>query len=210
VGSDGKTYDQPMARMSERSVAVYVMGDFHIDRIPFTTRSLPFNWDIEGNLGYRYIRTKVHGIGQMSFQSITKNVNFDPANPNAPAGINDVTVTTDTAVDASTHDFLPIYNLALWVVPDRLVLRYNRARTVARPPVTYLLPQGLCRYVDAKIQYRITPQIDVFVEGRNLNNAATSNSQGTYVPFENGTPRILDYSYAGRRIMVGADFRFGG
>jgi TonB-dependent receptor len=428
VGSDGKTYDQPMARMSERSEAVYVMGDFHVDHIPFTTRSLPFGWDLEGNLGYRYIRTKVHGIGQMSFQSITKNANYDPANPGAPAGINDVTVTTNTAVDATTHDFLPIYNLALWVVPDQLVLRYNRARTVARPPVTYLLPQGACRYderladdatqtctskignpalqaqknlnqnwsaeyypskdtmfslsyfkqqgkvgpaivqtasgtlgmaitdpttgqplaelpfsystyqngvpttrtgwefnsktaftflpwrlrylgldanytklgsvtstqnivdlltgtpmpplreskfqynwalwyddgrlmarvavqgvasyfaniagwtgtgvnnypnasgntrppaynpgspnfrdatryVDAKIQYRITPQIDVFVEGRNLNNAATSNSQGTYVPFSNGTPSILDYSYAGRRIMVGADFRFGG
>ena len=428
VGSDGKTYDQPIARMSERSEAVYVMGDFHVDHIPFTTRSLPFGWDLEGNLGYRYIRTKVHGIGQMSFQSITKNANFDPANPGAAAGINDVTVTTNTAVDATTHDFLPIYNLALWVVPDQLVLRYNRARTVARPPVTYLLPQGLCRYderladddtqrctskignpalqaqknlnqnwsaeyypskdtmfslsyfkqqgvigpalvqtangtlgmsltdpttgqvlsnlpfsfstyqngvpttrtgwefntktaftflpwrlrylgfdgnytklgsvtstqnivdlltgtpmpplreskfqynwalwyddgrlsarvavqgvasyfaniagwtgtavnnypnasgnarppaynpgspnfkdatryVDAKIQYRITPQIDVFVEGRNLNNAATSNSQGGYVPFSNGTPSILDYSYAGRRIMVGADFRFGG
>jgi hypothetical protein len=66
------------------------------------------------------------------------------------------------------------------------------------------------RYVDAKIQYRITPEFDVFIEGRNLNNAATSNSQGSYVPFSNGTPSILDYSYAGRRIMVGADFRFGG
>lgn len=428
VGSDGKTYDQPMTRMSERSQALYVMGDFRIDHIPFTSRELPFGWDIEGNLGYRYIRTKVHGIGQMSFQSITKNANYDPANPGAPGGINDVTVTTNTAVDATTHDFLPIYNLAMWVVPDQLVVRYNRARTVARPPVTYLLPQGLCRYderladdatqtctskignpalqaqknlnqnwsaeyypskdtmfslsyfkqqgiigpaivqtssgtlgmsltdpttgqrlaglpfsfstyqngvpttrtgwefntktaftflpwrlrylgfdgnytklgsvtstqnivdlltgtpmpplreskfqynwalwyddgrlsarvavqgvasyfaniagwtgtgvnnypnasgntrppaynpgspnfrdatryVDAKIQYRITPQLDVFVEGRNLNNAATSNSQGTYVPFSNGTPSILDYSYAGRRIMVGADFRFGG
>ena len=428
VGSDGKTYDQPMTRMSERSQALYVMGDFRIDHIPFTSRELPFGWDIEGNLGYRYIRTKVHGIGQMSFQSITKNANYDPANPGAPGGINDVTVTTNTAVDATTHDFLPIYNLAMWVVPDQLVVRYNRARTVARPPVTYLLPQGLCRYderladdatqtctskignpalqaqknlnqnwsaeyypskdtmfslsyfkqqgiigpaivqtssgtlgmsltdpttgqrlaelpfsfstyqngvpttrtgwefntktaftflpwrlrylgfdgnytklgsvtstqnivdlltgtpmpplreskfqynwalwyddgrlsarvavqgvasyfaniagwtgtgvnnypnasgntrppaynpgspnfrdatryVDAKIQYRVTPQLDVFVEGRNLNNAATSNSQGTYVPFSNGTPSILDYSYAGRRIMVGADFRFGG
>jgi hypothetical protein len=50
----------------------------------------------------------------------------------------------------------------------------------------------------------------VFLEGRNLNNAAISNSQGSYVPFANGTPSILDYSYAGRRIMTGANFRFGG
>jgi TonB-dependent receptor len=428
IGTDGKTYAQPITKMSERSEAAYLMGDFNIDHIPFTTRSLPFGWEIEGNLGYRYVRTKIHGIGNMQFESITRTAAFDPANPNASAGINDVTVSTNTAVDATTHDFLPIYNLAMWAIPDTLVVRYNRARTVARPPVTNLLPSGLCRYdertdvqgsqtctktvgnpalqaqknlnqnwsaewypnkdsmyslsyfkqkgivgpslvqtvngtlglalidpttgkslaelpftfptyengvpttrtgwelntktaftflpwrlrylgldanytklasvtstqnivdlitgdklpplreskfqynwalwyddgrlmariavqgvgsyfnniagsngnalnnypnasgntrppaynpgspnfkdatryVDAKIQYRITPNIDVFVEGRNLNNAATSDSQGAYVPFANGAPSILDYSYAGRRIMVGADFRFGG
>jgi TonB-dependent receptor len=428
TGTDGKTYEAPVTRMSERSEALYVMGDFNIDRIPFTSRALPFDWQVEGNLGYRYIRTKIHGIGNMQFQSITRTAAFDPASPNAAGGVNDVTVSTNTAVDATTHDFLPIYNLAMWLVPDKFVVRYNRARTVARPPVTNLLPSGLCRYdervdaqgtqtctktvgnpalqaqknlnqnwsaeyypskdtmfslsyfnqrgivgpsivqtengtlglalvdpttgrslaelpfsfptydngvpttrkgwefntktaftflpwrlrylgfdgnytklasvtstqnivdlltgtplpplreskfqynwaiwyddgrlsarvavqgvgsyfnniagsssnylnnypnasgntrppaynpgspnfrdatryVDAKIQYRITPEFDVFIEGRNLNNAATSNSQGSYVPFSNGTPSILDYSYAGRRIMVGADFRFGG
>jgi len=428
LGTDGKTYDQPVTRMSERSQALYVMGDFNIDHIPFTTRSLPFGWELEGNMGYRYIRTKIHGVGNMQFESITRTANFDPASPNAPGGTNTVTVATNTAVDATTHDFLPIYNLALWAIPDQLVLRYNRARTVARPPVTYLLPAGLCRYdervdaagsqtctktvgnpallaqknlnqnlsaeyypnkdtmfslayfkqkgvvgpalvqtvngtlglalvdpttgrslaelpfsfptyengvpttrtgwefgtktaftflpwrlrylgfdanytrlgsvtstqnivdlltgtpmpplreskfqynwalwyddgrlsarvavqgvasyfnnisgsssnylnnypnasgnarppaynpgspnfkdatryIDAKIQYRITPNIDVFVEGRNLGNQATSTSQGAYVPFSDGTPSILDYTYSGRRIMAGANFRFGG
>jgi TonB-dependent receptor len=427
-GTDGKTYQQPVTRMSERSEAAYIMGDFNIDRIPFTGRALPFGWEIEGNLGYRYLRTKVHGVGQMKFQSITTTSSYDPRNPNAAAGINDVTIATNTAVDATTHDFLPAYNLAMWVVPDKVVLRYNRARTVARPPVTYLLPSGLCRYdqrlgedapqtctqtvgnpalqaqknlnqnwsaeyypnkdsmfslsyfnqkgivgpalvqtesgnlglgltdpttgkslaelpfsfptylngvattrkgwefnsktaftflpsflryfgldanytklasvtstqnivdllsgtplpplreskfqynwalwyddgrlqariavqgvdsffnniagssgnalnnypnasgnarppaynpgspnfrdatryVDAKVSYKVTPNVEVFVEGRNLNNATTSNSQGSYVPFENGAPSILDYSYAGRRIMAGANFRFGG
>ncbi|WP_198118267.1 TonB-dependent receptor [Massilia rhizosphaerae] len=428
VGSDGKTYEQPGTRMSERSEALYLMGDFNIDHIPFTSRALPFGWQLEGNLGYRYIRTKVHGVGQMSFESITKNANFDPLNPGSPNGVDDVTVTTNTAIDATTHDFLPIYNLAMWFVPDQLVLRYNRARTVARPPVNYLLPQGLCRYderlseddsqrctskignpalqaqknlnqnwsaeyypnkdtmfslsyfkqkgiigpaivqssngtlgmaltdpttgqaltnlpfsfstyqngvpttrtgwefgtkaaftflpgllgnfgfdgnytklgsvtstqnivdlltgtpmpplreskfqynwalwyddgrfqariavqgvasyfaniagwtgnalnnypnasgntrppaynpgspnfkdatryVDAKVSYKITPNVEVFLEGRNLNNAAISDSQGSYVPFSSGAPSILDYSYAGRRIMAGANFRFGG
>jgi TonB-dependent receptor len=428
VGTDGNTYAQPVTRMSERSQAAYLMSDFNIDHIPFTNRSLPFGWELEGNLGYRYIRTRVHGIGIMKFESITRTASFDPANPNAAGGVNDVTVQTNTAVDATTHDFLPIYNLAMWAIPDKLVLRYNRARTVARPPVSRLLPSGLCRYdervdeqgtqtctstvgnpalqaqknlnqnwsaeyypnkdtevtlsyfkqkgivgpsivqtvngtlglalvdpttgrslaelpfsfptyqngvpttrtgwelntktaftflpwrlrylgfdgnytklgsvtstqnivdlltgtampplreskfqynwaiwyddgrlsarvavqgvssyfnnisgsssnylnnypnasgnarpapwnpgspnfkdatrfIDAKIQYKITPYLDVFVEGRNLGNAATSTSQGSYVPFANGTPSILDYSYSGRRIMVGADFRFGG
>jgi TonB-dependent receptor len=427
-GTDGKTYEQPVTRMTERTQAAYIMGDFNIDHIPFTGRSLPFGWEVEGNLGYRYLRTKVHGLGQMKFQSITTTSSYDPRNPNAAGGINDVTVATNTAVDATTHDFLPAYNLAMWLVPDKVVARYNRARTVARPPVTYLLPSGLCRYdqrlgedapqtctqtvgnpalqaqknlnqnwsveyypnkdsmfslsyfnqkgivgpalvqtesgnlglaltdpttgrslaelpfsfptyengvattrkgwefnsktaftflpsflryfgldanytklasvtstqnivdlltgtplpplreskfqynwalwyddgrlqariavqgvdsffnniagssanalnnypnasgnarppaynpgspnfrdatryVDAKVSYKVTPNVEVFVEGRNLGNATTSNSQGSYVPFESGAPSILDYSYAGRRIMAGANFRFGG
>ena len=69
---------------------------------------------------------------------------------------------------------------------------------------------GLATGIDAKIAYKITPNIDVFIEGRNLGNAATSDSQGSYVPFSNGAPSILDYSYAGRRIMTGVNFRFGG
>ncbi len=425
VGTDGKTYAQPVTRMSERSEALYLMGQYNIDRFPFTKRALPFGWEIDGNIGYRYIRTKVHGVGNMAFESITRTASFDPANPNAPGGINDVTISTNTAVDATTHDFLPIYNAAMWVVPDQVVVRYNRARTVARPPVTRMLPSGLCRYderidlegtqtctktvgnpalqaqrnlnqnwsveyypnkdtsfnlsyfkqkgivgaslvqtvngtlglqlvdpttgkvltdlpfsfptyengvpttrtgyefgvktaffflpwklkyfgfdgnytklgsvtstqnivdllsgtpmpplreskfqynwalwyddgrfqarvavqgvasyfnniagsssnyinnypnasgnarppsynpgspnfkdatryIDAKISYRVSRNFEVFAEGRNLGNATTSNSQGSYVPFANGTPSILDYSYSGRRIMLGVNYR---
>jgi hypothetical protein len=35
----------------------------------------------------------------------------------------------------------------------------------------------------------------------------TTNSQGPYTPFADGTPNLLDYAYAGRRIMVGMNFR---
>jgi hypothetical protein len=66
------------------------------------------------------------------------------------------------------------------------------------------------RFVDAKIAYKITPEIEAFIEGRNLGNATTSNSQGTYGAFADGTRSLLDYAYSGRRIMVGANFRFGG
>lgn len=429
VGSDGKTYSAPVSKMKERSEAAYLMADFNFDRIPFTSRSLPFGLELEGNLGYRYVRTKVSGTGTMTFTSITKNANFKPSNPTDAGGVDTASITTNTAVNATTHDFLPIYNLAMWIVPDKLVLRYNRARTVARPPVGNLLAQGTCiyderndddnvdqrcsstignpallaqknlnqnwsaefypnkdtmlslsyfkqkglvgasivqsssgalgldvvdpvtgvalgelpydyntymngvpttrtgwelntktaftflpsvlrytgfdanytklasvtstqnfvdlltgaalpplreskfqynwafwyddgrlaarvavqgvapffnniagsngnyinnypnasgntrapaynpgspnfrdatRYVDAKISYKITPNIEVFAEGRNLTNATTSNSQGSYVPFSDGTSSILDYSFSGRRFMAGANFRFGG
>jgi TonB-dependent receptor len=146
TANDGKVYDQPVTRFSERSEALYAMADFGIDHIPFTDRALPFGWEIEGNLGYRYIRTKVHGTGQMTFISNVKNSAFDPANPNLSAGITSAQYTKNTSIDSTTHDFLPIYNLAMWVVPDQVVIRYNHAKTVARPPVTRLLPSGTCTY----------------------------------------------------------------
>jgi hypothetical protein len=50
----------------------------------------------------------------------------------------------------------------------------------------------------------------VFAEGRNLGNATTSNSQGKYGTFSDGTRSLLDYGYSGRRIMVGVNIRLGG
>jgi TonB-dependent receptor len=63
------------------------------------------------------------------------------------------------------------------------------------------------RFIDAKLSYKWRPNIEFFVEGRNLGNATTSNSQGSFAPFANGTPNLLDYAYAGRRIMIGMNFR---
>jgi TonB-dependent receptor len=146
MGSDGKMYDQPVQKLKERTEAFYIMGDFGIDHVPFTGIAFPFGWELDGNMGYRYIRTKVHGIGMMNFTSITKTANYDPANPNAVGGTLTNTYSQNTAVDGKAHDFLPSYNLALWVVPDKAVVRYNWAKTAARPPVTQLLASGTCTY----------------------------------------------------------------
>jgi len=432
--NDGNVYEQPVTKLKERTQAAYLMGDFNIDRIPFTSRSLPFGLELEGNAGWRYVRTQVRGTGQMTFQSITKTATYNPANPTATGGTVTSSFRRNTSIDDTTHDFLPAYNLAMWVIPDKAVVRYNWAKTVARPPVSYLLPSGTCiydetvqdvegghqrctdtvgnpallaqrnvnqnlsleyypnkdtmfsiaafnqkgiigpaikqgvsqvpffagssevdpvtgtplssllfdystylngaattrkglefstktaftflpwflrytgfdanytklrsatssmnvvellsgdplppqreskysynwavwyddgrlsariavqavasyfnyiaangantvnnwpnagggrttvipynpgfpdyrdstRYIDAKIGYKITPNIEVFAEGRNLGNATTSNSQGSYGAFSDGTRSLLDYGYSGRRIMVGANLRFGG
>jgi TonB-dependent receptor len=146
TASDGKVYDQPYQHLTERTDAFYIMGDFGLDHIPFTSRDLPFGWELEGNMGYRYIRTKVHGTGMMTFTSITKTASYDPTRPSDPAGIVTSSVAKNVSVDETSHDFLPIYNLAMWLVPDQLVVRYNHAKTVARPPVTDLLPAGTCTY----------------------------------------------------------------
>jgi TonB-dependent receptor len=430
TGTDGNTYEQPVTRLKERTQAVYLMGDFSLDHVPFTKWSFPFGLALEGNMGYRYIKTQVHGTGSMTFNAITPTASYDPQNPNA-GGTVTTSFTQNTSVKQTTHDFLPIYNLAMWVVPDQVVVRYNHAKTVARPPVSQLLPSGACtydqtlvddeqrctgtignpallaqrnvnqnlsleyypnkdtmftvaafqqkgivgpaitqgvsqvpffagssqvdpatglplsgmlfdystylngaattrkglefstktaftflpwffrytgfdanysklrsatsslnlvellsgdplppqreskfsynwafwyddgrlsarvavqsvasyfsyiaangastvnnwpnagggrttvipynpgfpnykdstRYVDAKIGYKVTPALEVFAEGRNLGNATSSNSQGSYGGFEDGTRSLLDYAYSGRRIMVGLNYRYGG
>lgn len=63
------------------------------------------------------------------------------------------------------------------------------------------------RYVDAKISYRINKNMEIFAEGRNLGLSSNSNSQSHYASFADGTPNLLDTSYAGRRIMIGMNFR---
>jgi len=146
TANDGNVYDQPFQHLTERTQAFYLMGDFGLDHIPFTNRALPFGMEFEGNVGARYVRTKVHGTGRMSFKSIVKTDSYDPIAPEAAGGTVSTTVQQFTATDASTTDLLPSLNLATWLVPDKLVLRYSAAKTVARPPVSRLLASGSCTY----------------------------------------------------------------
>jgi TonB-dependent receptor len=144
TGSDGKVYDQPVSRVRERSDAMYLMGDFGIDHLPFTGIALPFGWEIEGNMGFRYVRTKVRGTGNMTFRSIVKTGQFNPDQPDLAAGIITYQTTQNVQLSSKRTSFLPIYNLAMWVVPDQVVVRYNLAKTVANPPASRLLAAGTC------------------------------------------------------------------
>jgi hypothetical protein len=63
------------------------------------------------------------------------------------------------------------------------------------------------RFVDAKLSYKLRPDTEIFIEGRNLGDATTSSSQGQFAPFAGGTANLLDLAYSGRRIMLGVNFR---
>jgi hypothetical protein len=71
MANDGKVYDQPVQRLKERTQAAYLMGDFNLDHLPFTNIAFPFGWEIDGNMGYRYIRTRVSGTGMMPRRRLT-------------------------------------------------------------------------------------------------------------------------------------------
>ncbi|TWI65417.1 TonB-dependent receptor [Pseudoduganella lurida] len=151
TATDGKIYEQPVQRLNERTKALYLMGDFGIDHIPFTKIAFPFDWELEGNLGYRYVRTDVNGTGMMTLTSIARTASYDPLDPAKAGGTITNSYVRNTAINASTTDFLPIYNLALWAIPDQLVVRYNHAKTVARPPITQLIASGTCTYDETRL-----------------------------------------------------------
>ncbi|WP_029937287.1 TonB-dependent receptor [Sphingomonas sp. UNC305MFCol5.2] len=64
-------------------------------------------------------------------------------------------------------------------------------------------------FIDAKISYNVTRNFQVYAEGRNMRREAQTISTGSYVPFEDGTPKIMRLSYGGRRIMTGVRLQFG-
>jgi len=146
TANDGKVYDQPVQKLKETTQAYYLMGDFGIDHIPFTDTALPFGWEIDGNIGVRFVRTKVSGTGMLTLVSKTPTASFDPINPTLEGGVITNSYVRNTAVNAKTTDVLPSLNLAMWAIPDKLVLRYSGAKTVARPPITQLIPAGTCTF----------------------------------------------------------------
>jgi TonB-dependent receptor len=126
AGSDGKVYEQPRTGVRERSMAAYLSADFEIDRLPLTSQPLPFGWTLEGNFGWRVVRTKVDATGLMTFQTSSQTA-----------------VTRNTTLRDAATDVMPILNLAWWPVRDRVVVRYSKAKAIARPPVEYLYSNGV-------------------------------------------------------------------
>lgn len=151
TATDGKVYQQPFSLFGEKSMAGYLMADFDLDRNPFTGKDWPFGLSLEGNFGWRVVKTDVTGTGFMTFTSIRKTPAFDPFNPNAAAGIVSTTARQMTSIKESSTDVMPSLNLALWLMPDKLVTRYNRAKTVARPPGHRLIPNISCTYDERRL-----------------------------------------------------------
>ncbi len=136
VASDGNVYAQPFVAFDEKFTAAYYMLDFE--------QELPFNLLFNGNFGLRVVEADVTGAGDMTITSINTNGAFDPANPAAAAGITTTTYSKNVAFTKTTRDYIPSYNANLWLKPDELVLRYYKAKTVARPQVSQLTAVANC------------------------------------------------------------------
>lgn len=136
MGSDGQMYDQPVTRANETIKNIYGMFDFE--------QHLPLGLLFNGNVGVRGVFTNVKASGLQTLTAIQVTPAYNPADPNAPAGITTQSFVQNVTVDASTTDWLPSFNFNLWGFNESLVLRLYGGKTVARPNINNLIPGGTC------------------------------------------------------------------
>ena len=65
------------------------------------------------------------------------------------------------------------------------------------------------QFIDLKIAYNISRAFQLYAEGRNVTGQSQSLSTGAYQRFADGTPKLMQLSYGGRRILVGARLLLG-
>lgn len=137
-GSDGTVYDQPVNKALEKYYSWYWMAEFE--------QQLPFDMELNGNLGMRMLKTEVSGSGYVGLSATLKTPQFNPNDPTNAAGITTTTITKPVSLNREYTSWMPAYNAALWMIPDKVVLRYSWAKTIAPPPLNRLFPAGTCTY----------------------------------------------------------------
>jgi TonB-dependent receptor len=140
---DGVVREQPHFASREQTTAMYYQVDFEQD--------LPWGMVFNGNFGTRYVSTIAQGTGNMTFTHVSKTSTFDPLNPGASGGTISSSISLNTSINSVTNDWTPSYNLNLWVIPNKVVLRYYTGHVIARPSIGQMLPSGTCTISDVTL-----------------------------------------------------------
>jgi TonB-dependent receptor len=134
---NGQTYSQPHNAFHEKTQAMYLMVDFD-QELPW------FGMDFNGNVGTRVVKTDVEATGFLTLAHTAVLPGWDPVLHNTSAYLLTTSVSTNTSISNHTTDWLPSYNLNLWIIPNKLVARYYSGHVVSRPAAAALLPAGTC------------------------------------------------------------------
>lgn len=135
TANDGKSYAQPHFAFHEKTNAMYLMVDFE-QELPWY--GMVFN----GNVGTRMVKTNVDATGFITLAHTAVNTGWDPVLNNGD--VTTSTIAMNTSIKNETTDWLPSYNLNLWVIPNKLVARYYSGHVISRPAPAALLPSGTC------------------------------------------------------------------
>jgi iron complex outermembrane receptor protein len=148
LASDGKTYKRPAYSTNEKTTSAYAMMDFE-------TRVA--GMEVMGNFGVRYQKVEVQGEPSLIINNLVINpVALAELNAGRTVDPNTVISSTfvsrqQTPIHRTSNDFLPSFNLVLWPIEDKLLLRYSIAKQRARPKMTELTGAGAatCNKMDA-------------------------------------------------------------
>ena len=135
TANDGKSYAQPHFAFHEKTNAMYLMFDFE-QKLPW------YDMVFNGNFGTRVVKTDVQATGFLTLAHTAVNPGWDPVLNNG--NVTTSTVAMNTSIESHTTDWLPSYNLNLWVIPNKLVARYYSGHVISRPAAKALLPSGTC------------------------------------------------------------------
>lgn len=129
-GSDGKVYPQiPAFAIDERILSTYL-------RLDYATQL--FGYEVDGNIGVRYTRTKDDSGGLYSLRVRRES-------STGSTGWTDFIISNSTTSVSNTyHDVLPSFNGALWLIDNKLVARAGWAKALARPRIDLLAPNATC------------------------------------------------------------------
>lgn len=129
LGSDGNLYPQlPAFKVEEKIKSAYLRMDFDTEL---------FGTEVAGNFGGRYTRTHDTSTGSYSYRIRQVATNA--------AGYSDFVVSNGVvSVDNEYSDFLPSFNAATWLMPNKLVARFGLAKVMARPAINLLAPNATC------------------------------------------------------------------
>ncbi|MDC7682129.1 TonB-dependent receptor [Asticcacaulis sp. BYS171W] len=196
-GSDGKMYEMPVNVTTETITAAYYVAEFE--------QKLPWDMTFDGNFGVRMVQVETAGRGNVTLNAITKNANWNALTPDS--NITTTTINKPITIDRTVTDWLPSYNANLWLLDDKLVLRYHWSKTVTRPPVSRLWPAGSCTY-DERIADLVELGEDLDMTCGTFGNPElkpyTANKNNTSLEWYVNKDTFLSLAYYRQKTKIGA------
>jgi TonB-dependent receptor len=142
IANDGNVYKHRSYATKEITSAAYAMLDFEGEM---------FGMDILGNVGVRYQSVDVQAQTVLAVQNRVA-VPGTTGNPARPTYVFQDTVVSvnEQAINRSSRDLLPSFNVSVWPIEDVLAVRYSIAEQRARPSLTQLTGTAVvtCNNVD--------------------------------------------------------------
>jgi TonB-dependent receptor len=161
-GSDGKIYPQlPAFAVDERVQAGYLRLDWESELL---------GYDLAGNIGARYTRTRDKSTGSFKYQQRVEKT------PGSTTFTDYVVANSVTSIDNSYNDILPSFNAMGWVVPDKFLVRFGLSKVMARPSIDLLAPTATCTRNSGNPQFGGDGQDDCTAGNPNLKPFRATNT----------------------------------